>query len=256
MISEHAIIDKSAKIGKDVVISHFSIIGPDVEIGDGTWVGPHVVIKGHTKIGRNNKFYQFASIGEDPQDRKYKGELTCLEIGDNNVFRECVTVSRGTSTGGGLTRVGHDNLFMAYVHIAHDCTIASNTTFSNNASLAGHVTVGNFANLGGFVGVHQFCNIGDHCFCAGGSIITKDVLPFTMVSGYPAQVYGLNVEGLKRRQFTAEEIVVLKRAYKVLYRQGMVLEEAIAKMEEMIPECRHIPTLVDFIRKSERGIVR
>lgn len=256
MISEHAIIDKSAKIADDVVISPFSIIGPEVEIGEGSWIGPHVVIKGYTKIGRNNKIYQFASIGEDPQDRKYRGEVTRLEIGDNNIFRECVTVSRGTSTGGGLTRIGSENLFMAYVHIAHDCSIGDNTTFSNNASLAGHVKVANFANLGGFVGVHQFCNIGAHCFCAGGSIIVKDVLPFTMVSGYPAQVYGLNVEGLKRRLFTAEEIVVLKRAYKVLYRQGMVVEDAIAKMEEMVAECKHIQTLIDFIRKSERGIVR
>jgi UDP-N-acetylglucosamine acyltransferase len=256
VISDKAIIDKTAKIGKNVVISPFSIIGKEVEIGDGTWVGPHVVINGPTKVGCNNKFYQFASIGEDPQDRKYNGEPTRLEIGDNNIFRESMTVSRGTVKGGGLTQIGSDNLFMAYVHIAHDCKIGDSTTFSNNASLAGHVTVEDFANMGGFVGVHQFCNVGKYAFCAGGSIIVKDVLPFTMVSGYPAQVYGLNVEGLKRRLFTSEEIMTLKRAYKVLYRQGMVLEEALSKLEEMVSETSHIQLLIDFIRQSERGIVR
>lgn len=256
MISDKALVDKSAKIADNVTISPFTVIGPNVEIGEGTWVGPHVVINGPTKIGRHNKFYQFSSIGEEPQDKKYNGEPTRLEIGDNNVFRECTTVSRGTSTGGGLTKIGNDNLFMAYVHIAHDCSVGNNTTFSNNASLAGHVTVDDYANLGGFVGVHQFCNIGSYCFCAGGSIIVKDVLPFIMVSGYPAQVYGLNVEGLKRRQFTPDDIITLKRAYKVLYRQGIPLEEALHKMEEMIPECAHVATLIDFIKKSERGIIR
>lgn len=256
MISEKAIVDAGAKIAPGVVISPFAIIGAGVDIGEGTWVGPHAVINGPTRIGRNNKIYQFASIGEDPQDRKYSGEPTRLEVGDNNIFRECTTVSRGTSTGGGITRIGNDNLFMAYVHIAHDCVVNNNTTFSNNASLAGHVTVDDYANLGGFVGVHQFCNIGSYAFCAGGSVIVKDVLPFIMVSGYPAQAYGLNVEGLKRRQFTSEEIVVLKRAYKVLYRQGMTLENAVRKMEEMIPESAHVKTFVDSIRRSQRGIVR
>jgi len=256
VISDKALIDKSAKIAKDAFIGPFSVIGPNVEIAEGCWIGPHVVINGPTKIGRNNKFYQFSSIGDDPQDKKYNGEPTRLEIGDNNVFRECTTISRGTNPGGGVTRIGNDNLFMAYVHIAHDCTVGNNVTFSNNASLAGHVSVDDYANLGGFVGVHQFCNIGSHCFCAGGSIIVKDVLPFIMVSGYPAQVYGLNVEGLKRRQFTSEEIIVLKRAYKVLYRQGIPLEEALHKMEEMIPECTHVQKLIDSIKKSERGIIR
>lgn len=256
LVSDKAIVDKSAIIADNVVISPFSIIGANVEIGEGTWVGPHVVINGPTKIGKNNKIFQFSSIGEAPQDKKYNGEPTRLEIGDDNVFRECTTISRGTPAGGGLTRIGNNNLFMAYVHIAHDCTVKNNTTFSNNASLAGHVTVDDHANLGGFVGVHQFCNIGSHAFCAGASVILKDVLPFIMVSGHPAQVYGLNVEGLKRRQFTPDEILVLKRAYKVLYRQGMVLDDAIAKMEEMIPECSHIQTLIEAIRKSERGIVR
>lgn len=256
MISDKAIIHKTAKIAANVEISPYSIIGADVEIGENSWVGPHAVINGPTKIGRSNKIFQFSSIGEDPQDKKYAGEPTRLEIGDNNTFRECTTVSRGTKPGGGLTKIGDDNLFMAYVHIAHDCIVGNGTTFSNNASLAGHVTVDDFANLGGFVGVHQFCNIGSHSFCAGGSIIVKDVLPFITVSGHPAQSYGLNVEGLKRSNFTADEIMVLKRAYKVLCRQGISLEEAIQKIEEMISECQYIETMIAFIKKSTRGIIR
>jgi len=256
VISDKAIIDKTAKIAANVEISPFAIIGPHVEIDEGTWIGPHTVINGPTKIGRNNKIFQFSSIGEDPQDKKYAGEPTRLEVGDNNVFRECTTVSRGTTTGGGVTKIGNDNLFMAYVHIAHDCHVANKTTFSNNASLAGHVTVDDYANLGGFVGVHQFCNIGSHCFCAGGSIIVKDVLPFITVSGHPAETYGLNVEGLKRRGFTPDDITILKRAYKILYRQGLTLEEAVHKIEGMIPECEHIRVVVEFIKKSKRGIAR
>lgn len=256
MISDKAIIDKSAKIAANVEISPFAVIGKDVEIGEGSWIGPHAVVNGPTKIGRNNKIFQFASIGEAPQDKKYANEPTRLEVGDNNTFRECTTVSRGTVTGGGLTKIGNDNLFMAYVHIAHDCMVGNQTTFSNNASLAGHVTVDDYANLGGFVGVHQFCNIGSYCFCAGGSMIVKDVLPFITVSGNLAQAYGLNVEGLKRRQFTADEITHLKRAYKVLYRQGLTLEEAVHKIEAMIPDCRHVQLLIDFIKKSTRGIIR
>lgn len=256
MISDKAVVDKSAKIARDVVISPFALIGKDVEIDEGSWIGPHVVINGPTKIGKNNKIYQFASIGEEPQDKKYAGEPTRLEVGDNNIFREYTTVSRGTSAGGGLTKIGNDNLFMAYVHIAHDCRVANNTTFSNNASLAGHVKVEDYANLGGFVGVHQFCNIGSHCFCAGGSIIVKDVLPYITVSGHPAQAYGLNIEGLKRRNFTPDEIIVLKRAYKTLYRQGLTLEDALVKIEAMIPECQHIVEMVAFIKASTRGIIR
>ncbi len=256
MISDKAIVDKSAKIAANVEISPFAFIGKDVEIGEGSWIGPHAVINGPTKIGRNNKIFQFSSIGEAPQDKKYAGEPTRLEIGDNNTFREFTTVSRGTKPGGGLTKIGNDNLFMAYVHIAHDCIVGNNTTFSNNASLAGHVTVDDYANLGGFVGVHQFTNIGSYCFCAGGSMIVKDVIPFITVSGNLAQAYGLNVEGLKRRQFTPDEIIILKRAYKTLYRQGLTLEDAVHKLEEMIPECRHIQVLLDFIKKSKRGIIR
>lgn len=256
MISDKAIIDKNAKIAGNVQIEPFTIIGADVEIAEGSWIGPHVVIKGPTKIGRNNRIYQFASIGEAPQDKKYAGEPTRLEIGDDNCFRECTTVSRGTYPGGGVTKIGSHNLFMAYVHIAHDCHVGNYTIFSNNASLAGHVTVADYANLGGFVGVHQFCNIGSYSFCAGGSIIVKDVLPFITVSGHPAETYGLNVEGLKRHHFTPDEIVILKRAYKILYRQGLTLEEAVHKIEEFIPECQYVKVLIDFIKNSTRGIIR
>lgn len=256
MISDKAVIDKTAKIAENVHISPYAVIGPHVEIGEGTWIGPHAVVNGPTKLGRNNKIFQFASVGESPQDKKYAGEPTRLEVGDNNTFRECTTISRGTKPGGGLTKIGDDNLFMAYVHIAHDCLVGNSTTFSNNASLAGHVTVGDFANLGGFVGVHQFCNIGSHCFCAGGSIIVKDVLPYITVSGHPAQPYGLNIEGLKRNNYTPEEIIILKRAYKILCREGISLEDAIQKIEGMIPECQYIQTMIDFIKKSTRGIIR
>ncbi|MFI4938592.1 MAG: acyl-ACP--UDP-N-acetylglucosamine O-acyltransferase [Candidatus Berkiellales bacterium] len=256
MISDKAIIDKTAKIAANVEISPYAIIGAHVEIGEGSWIGPHAVIKGPTKLGQNNRVFQFSSLGGDPQDKKYAGETTYLEIGNHNTFRECTTVSRGTQPGGAMTKIGDDNLFMAYVHIAHDCIVGNHTTFSNNASLAGHVKVEDYANLGGFVGVHQFCSIGSHAFCAAGSIIVKDVLPFITVSGHPAQSFGLNVEGLKRRSFTPDEIMVLKRAYKIICRHGISLEDAMKKIEAMIPECHYIQNMIDFIKRSTRGIIR
>lgn len=256
MIADTAKIDPSAKIAPNVTIGDYSIIGPDVEIGEGSVIGPHAVVQGPTKLGKNNKIFQFASIGEAPQDKKYEGEATRLEIGDGNVFREFTTVSRGTTQGGSLTRIGDDNLFMAYVHIAHDCVIGNHTTFSNNASLAGHVTVGNYANLSGFVGVHQFCSIGAYSFCAGASIIVKDVLPFITVAGHPAQGYGLNIEGLKRRDFSAETIAQLKKAYKIVFRQGLTIENALQALSQMAAECADVQSLIDFIRHSKRGIVR
>lgn len=256
MISPHAIVDPSAKIGKNVTISPFSIIGAHVEIDEGSWIGPHVVIKGPTTIGKENKIFQFSSIGEDPQDKKYEGEATRLVIGDRNVFRECTTVSRGTTTGTGITEIGSDNLFMAYVHIAHDCILGNHLTFSNNASLAGHVTVGDYSSLGGFVGVHQFCQIGRYSFCGGGSIIVNDVLPYITVSGHPAQSYGLNLVGLKRRGFTPDDITMIKRAYKTLCRDGSSLDSSLAKIESMIPECSHLQIMLDFVRQSKRGFIR
>lgn len=256
MISDKAVIDPKAKIAKDVTIGHFSVIGPDVEIDEGTWVGPHVVIQGPAKIGKNNQFFQFSSIGEAPQDKKYKGETTELIIGDNNIFRECVTVSRGTVQGGNKTVIANNNLFMAYVHIAHDCIVGSHTVFSNNASLAGHVTVHDYANLGGLVGVHQFCVVGSYSFCGGGSIVVKDVAPYVMVSGYPAVTHGLNVEGLKRRGFDADSITALKNAYKILFRQGLTIEQSIEKIQESEEPSQWIELLINFVKNSERGITR
>jgi UDP-N-acetylglucosamine acyltransferase len=256
VISDKAVIDPNAKIAPNVTIGHFSVIGSDVEIDEGTWVGPHVVIQGPTKIGKNNQFFQFSSIGEAPQDKKYKGEPTKLIIGDNNIFRECVTVSRGTTQGGSKTEIGHNNLFMAYVHIAHDCIVGSHTVFSNNASLAGHVIVNDYANLGGLVGVHQFCTIGSYSFCGGGSIVVKDVAPYVMVSGYPAVTHGLNIEGLKRRGFEPEVISSLKRAYKILFRQSLTIEQSIEKIQASEESSQWIELLTNFVKNSERGIIR
>lgn len=256
MISPQAIIDPSAKLGENVTVSPFSIIGPNVEIGAGTWIGPHVVVNGPTKIGKDNKIFQFASIGEDPQDKKYAGEPTELIVGDRNVFRECTTISRGTATGEGKTIIGSDNLLMAYVHIAHDCVLGNHITFSNNASLAGHVFVDDYSSLGGFVGVHQFAKIGRYSFCGGASVVISDVLPYITVSGHPAQSYGLNVVGLKRHGFTPEDIAHIKRAYKVLCREGSPLSDSIQKLEAMVPECKHLQIMLDFVKESKRGYIR
>lgn len=254
MIHNTAIIDKTASIGKDVSIGPYSVIGPDVEIGDGTWIGSHVVIKGPTRIGRQNKIYQFASIGEDPQDLKYKGEPTRLEIGDHNAIREFCTINRGTTQDQSLTKIGHHNLLMAYVHVAHDCVIGNHTVFSNNASLAGHVTVEDYVVFGGFSGVFQFCRVGAHSFIATNSVVIKDVPPFVKVSGYYAKPFGLNTVGLQRRGFNEDDLLQLKRAYKAIYRQGHTVTEAIQIMQAM----NHpgVNTLIKFIENSSGGIVR
>jgi len=256
VISNQAIIDPSAKIGANVSIGPFTIIGANVEIGSDTVVGSHVIIKGPTKIGRNNKFYHFSSIGEDCQDKKYHGEDTRLDIGDNNSFREGCTVHRGTVQGGGVTTIGHDNLFMVNTHVAHDCIIGNNVIFSNNASIAGHVRVDDYASLGGFVGVHQFCVIGAHSFIAGGSIILKDVVPFVIVSGYPAQAHGLNTIGLTRREFSAEAINILKQAYKIVFRTSATVKDAIAKLSLLAADSAELSLLTNFLQQSTRGIVR
>lgn len=256
MIDKHAIIDPSARIGENVHIGPWTLIGPDVIIEEGSWIGPHVVIRGPTRIGRENKIYQFATIGEDSPDKKYAGESTRLEIGDRNIFRECCTVHRGTVQGGGVTKIGNDNLFMAYTHVAHDCTVGNQVVFANNASIAGHVNVGDYACLGGMVGVHQFCAIGAHSFAAGGAIIVKDVPPFVMVSGHPAEAHGLNTVGLERRGYTTEAITALKRAYKIVFRRSLTLQEAIAELKTMTLETPEIHYLVDFLSTSTRGIVR
>ena len=256
MIHPQAIIDPTAQIASGVTIGAFSIIGPNVVIDEGTWIGPHVVINGPTKIGKNNKIYQFSSIGDAPQDKKYAGEPTRLEIGDNNVIRESVTISRGTMQDAGVTRVGNDNLIMAYAHIAHDCQVGNHTVFANSTSLAGHVHVEDYVIFGGFTLIHQFCKIGAYCFTAMGSAISKDVPPYLRVAGHMAKPYGLNKEGLKRRGFSPETIAELRDAYKTLYRSNLTLEQAIARINEKVDSCKEVKRFVEFIKASERGIVR
>lgn len=256
MIHPTAIIDPSAKIAADVEIGPWTVIGAHVEIGEKTWIGPHVVIRGPTKIGRENKIYQFASVGEDPQDKKFKGELTTFELGDRNVIREFCTINRGTVQDKGTTRIGHDNLLMAYVHIAHDCIIGNHTIFVNNASLAGHVIVDDHAILGGFSGVLQFCRLGVHSFTCMGSLVDKDIPPFVKVAGQNPEPCGLNTLGLQRQGFSSETILQLRRAYKIIYRKGLTTKEALLQLQDMVFECPPIKTLVEFIQQSERGIVR
>lgn len=256
MIDPSAVIHPTAELAPDVEIGPFTVIGSGVVIDEGSWIGPHVVVNGPTRIGRQNKIFQFASIGEIPQDKKYGGESTLLEIGDRNVIREFCTLNRGTVQGGGATRIGNDNWIMAYVHIAHDCQIGNHTIFANNASLAGHVTIEDHVILGGFSLVHQFCSLGIHSFTAFGSGIAKDVPPFVMVSGHPAAPHGLNVEGLRRRGYGTETLTLLRRAYKILYRSNLTLKEAIAQLKEQLLECPEIGLMVDFLEKSSRGIVR
>ena len=256
MIHPTAIVDEEARIGSGVSIGPYSVIGSDVEIGEDTWIGPHVVINGPTRIGRGNRIYQFNSIGDVPQDKKFEGETSSLEIGDGNTIREYCTLNRGTRHGGSITRVGNDNWIMAYVHIAHDCQVGSRVVMANNATLAGHVTIGDDAILGGFTLVHQFCAVGAHAFTAMGTAIGKDVPPYMMVAGQPASTRGLNVEGLKRRGFDATTMRALRDAYRIVYRSGLKAEEAIEKLGGAGAEVPEIRALAEFIRTSSRGIVR
>lgn len=256
MISEQAVIHKSAKIGKNTEVGPFSVIGEDVVIGDNCQIGPHVVIKGPCKIGDGNKFFQFCSIGEVSQDKKFKGEVTTCEIGNNNSFREGCTIHRGTKDGGGVTKIGNDNLFMVNTHVAHDCIIGDHVIFSNCASAAGHVIVEDYACLGGMVGVHQFCKIGAHSFIAGGSIVFKDIMPYVTVAGYPAKVSGLNTEGLKRRDFSTDAISNIKKAYRLIFREGNTVAVAIEKLQPLISSCKQIELFANFLKSSERGIAR
>ncbi len=256
MIHPQAIIDPSASLGENVHVGPFSVIGAGVEVGDGTWIGPHVVINGPTRIGQENRIYQFASLGEAPQDLKYAGEPTRLEVGDRNIVREHCTFSRGTVAGGGLTHIGDDNLFMAYVHVAHDCHVGSKTVFANCASLAGHVSVGDYAILGGFTGIHQFCRVGAHCMTGIATITFKDVPPFVLASGNTARPYGLNLRGLKRRGFSETAIESLRRAYKIVYRSGLKLDQALQELDVLALQHEEVRQLAEFIRQSERGIIR
>jgi len=256
LIHSQAIIAPDARLAKDVSVGPFSVIGTGVEIGEGTVIDSHVVINGPTRIGRENKIYSFAAIGGDPQDKKYAGEATELEIGDRNVIREYCTISRGTSQDVGITRIGDDNWIMATVHIAHDCQIGNHAIFANSTTLAGHVIIEDYVILGGFTLVHQFCKVGAHCFTAMNSVISKDVLPFLMVSGHMAKPHGLNSEGLKRRGFSSEALRELRKAYKIIYRSGNTLAQAIASLEPMARNCDEIAQLLTFIKGTTRGIVR
>jgi len=256
LIDQRAVIDPAAELAADVSVGPYTIIGADVEIGPGTSIGPHTVINGPTCIGRDNRIFQFGSIGEAPQDKKYAGEPTRLEIGDRNTIREFVTINRGTIQDEGVTRLGDDNWIMAYVHVAHDCCIGNQAILANNASLAGHVRVDDFAILGGFTLVHQFCAIGAHALTAFGSGISKDVPPYMTVGGSPARAYGLNMEGLRRRGFSADSRKVLKAAYRTLYRENLSLQDAVLQLKQQAIAHRELDILVTFLEQQTRGIVR
>lgn len=256
MIDPRAVIDPAAELASDVTVGPYAVIGPGVQIDSGTRVGPHAVIQGPTRIGRDNVVYPFASLGDAPQDKKYAGEPTRLEIGARNVIREYCTINRGTVQGGGLTRLGDDNWIMAYVHIAHDCIVGSQTIFANAASLAGHVRIDDYAILGGFTLVHQFCRLGAYSFCAMGSAVNKDVPPYVTVSGHMARPHGINTEGLKRRGFSPQALAGLRKAYKILYKSRLTLGQAIAQLEALAAEWAEVGVMVDFLRDSRRSIVR
>lgn len=256
MIHPTAVIDPGANLDSSVEVGPFAVIGPEVDIDAGTRIGPHAVIRGPSRIGRENRIFQFASVGEDPQDKKYNGEPTRLEIGDRNQIRESVTLHRGTAQDRGVTRIGDDNLFMAYTHVAHDCHIGNQVIMANAASLGGHVEIGDWVILGGFTIVHQFCRIGAHAFCAMGSVLTRDVPPYVMVGGHPAEPRGINSEGLRRREFDADTLRALKRAYRLLYLSGLKRDTALERIREMAHAHPQLHGFADFIAASERSIVR
>ena len=256
MIDPRAVVDPGAELEEGVVVGPFSVIGPGVQIGAGTEIGPHVVIRGPCRIGRDNRIFQFASIGEDPQDKKYAGEQTRLLIGDRNKIREFVTIHRGTVQDESETLIGSDNLFMAYTHVAHDCRIGNHAILANAASLGGHVHIGDWAILGGFSIVHQFCRIGAHSFTAMGSAVAKDVPPYVMVGGHPAKPRGINSEGLRRREFSAAQISTNKRAYKTLNTSGLPLASAREQHGEAAGEHEELRLMTEFLAASERSIVR
>ena len=256
LIHTTAIVDPAARLAADVEVGPYTIIGPHVEIGAGSRIGPHTVITGHTRIGAKNTISQFVSVGDAPQDKKYGGEPTRLEIGEGNTIRECCTINRGTIQGGGVTRVGNDNWIMAYVHIAHDCRIGNRAIFANSTQLAGHVLVDDDAVLGGFTGVHQFCRVGAHSLTGVSTVVLQDIPPYVTASGSPARPFGINSEGLRRRGFSSETISELRRAYKTLYRAGLSLEEAQRELADHAARCSEVQPLLDFIRVPGRGIIR
>lgn len=256
MIHPTAIVDASARLAAGVSIGAYSVIGANVEIGSGTEIGPHVVISGPSKIGSANKIFQFSSIGDAPQDLKYAGEPTQLTIGDRNVIREYVTFNRGTASGIGETVIGNDNMFMAYSHVAHDCVVGDHTIFANAASLSGHVNVGDYTTLGGFTSVHQFTNIGERAFCGLGSVITRDIPPYTTAAGNRARVIGINKEGLKRKGFTPELIRALHQSFRELLKSRVAKTEAYEKLKPLCDQYPEVEAFVNFVRNSKRGIAR
>lgn len=256
MIHPTAIIDPQATLAADVSVGPYSVIGPNVEIDAGSQIASHVVIEGPTRIGKNNRIFQFASIGAEPQDKKYGGEATLLEIGDNNLIRESVTINRGTAQGGAITKIGNNNWIMAYVHIAHDCIIGNDNIFANNASLAGHVIVDDYVILGGFTLVSQFNYIGAHAFSAMGSVISRNVPPYVLVSGHMAEPVGVNVEGLKRRGFSDSQIRNIRQAYKLVYRSGLRLEDARHKLDLIEQESGELNCFTEFLDNQKGGIIR
>jgi UDP-N-acetylglucosamine acyltransferase len=256
LIHPTAIIEPGARLAGDVKVGAYSVIGPNVEIGEGTEIGPHVVIEGHTRIGRNNRIFQFSSLGGIPQDKKYAGEPMRLEIGDNNLIRECCTFNIGTVQDEGVTRVGNNNWIMAYVHLAHDCQVGNGIVLANSVQLAGHVEVGDYAILGAYVGAHQFCKVGAHVMVGAGSLLFQDLPPYVMVGGNPATPHGINSEGLKRRGFSSPTIMAIKRAYKTLYRSGLSLEQAVAEITTQSAEYPELKLYTDFIARSTRGLIR
>jgi len=251
-----AIVHDGAQLAAEVAVGPYSIVGPGVELGEGTWIGAHVVLDGRARIGRRNRIFHFASIGAPPQDKKYAGEDTAVEIGDGNVIREYVTINRGTALDAGVTRVGSDNWIMAYVHFAHDCQIGSHTIFANACQLAGHVTVGDWAIFGATTLVHQFVHIGAHAFTGMGTYLPQDLPPFVTAAGNMARPYGINSEGLKRRGFSPETINGLKQAYRTLYRRGLGLEEARRELESQAEDCPPVREILDFLARTKRGIIR
>ncbi len=256
MIHPTAIIDPGASLAENVRIGAYSIVGADVEIGSNTEIGPHVVIKGPTIIGCENNIFQFSSIGEIPQDKKYSGESTRLEIGDRNVIREYVTLNRGTVEDAGVTVIGNDNLFMAYSHVAHDCVVGDFTIFANAASLSGHVSVGDHTTLGGFTSVHQFTSIGDYAFCGLGSVITQDIPPFTTAAGNRARLVGINKEGLKRKGFSSDVINALHKSFRGLLKSRSHKSESYNKLQPLCEQYPEVKQFVEFIKHSERGIAQ
>ena len=256
LIDPTAIIDSHAELADDVSVGAFSVIGADVKIDAGTVIGPHVVIKGPTSIGKMNRIYQFTSIGEDPQDKKYAAEVTRLEIGDRNTIREFTSMHRGTQQDQCVTRIGNDNLFMAYTHVAHDCIIGDHVIMANGASLAGHVHLNNHAILGGFTLVHQFTQIGQYSFAAMGSAITQDIPPFIMVGGKPTRPHGINSVGMERNGISADDIRLIRNAYKIIYKMNLLLEDAIEQMEALASDSSQLSDMIGFLRNVRRGILR